>query len=351
MDRGDQPQQKNVYKTITEGVIVDAGKSCLRHASVWSFVYILGYYNVGLFWILAPLFISAVFEDDILEWLKSGKKEKEDKVETKILARVNDVPTWVFFPDFERAEWINKILQNVWPNVEEYVINTVINQVDPVLENSENPFISQLEVSRVSFGDIPPRIGGVKVYPRKRIVSIDEIVMEVDLDWASNCDFEVSMKHSQQFIAANLRNVLFQGTLRITMTPLLNEAPLVGGLKLSFLNEPKINFDLDGIAKLLDLPGVSNIIRKIIANQVSQVCVLPNSLFVPLVDPMPEEVSKCPLPAGVLRVQIIQALELMAKDSSVIGGKSSDPYVAFSLNEQCPIVKVNLVTASLDYND
>ena len=125
------------------------------------------------------------------------------------------------------------------------------------------------------------------------------------------------------------------------MAPLLDEAPLVGGVRLSFLEEPRINFDLDGIGKLADLPGVATLLRKIIANQVSQLCVLPRSIFVPFVKEMPEKVSKCQMPAGMLRVQMIQGINLVAKDTNLIGRKSSDPYAIFSINNTCPKVTVS----------
>ena len=32
-----------------------------------------------------------------------------------------DLPSWVFFPDKERAEWINSIMKQLWPYVNEYV--------------------------------------------------------------------------------------------------------------------------------------------------------------------------------------------------------------------------------------
>ena len=80
---------------------------------------------------------------------------------TKILARAKDLPSWVFFPDFERAEWVNKIIKNVWSNVEELVINAVINNVDPVLDEDNAGGLGIIRVSRVCFGQIPPRIGKV----------------------------------------------------------------------------------------------------------------------------------------------------------------------------------------------
>ena len=91
---------------------------------------------------------------------------------------------------------------------------------------------------------------------------------------------------------------------------------------------------------LVDLPGVSTLIKKLIAGQVSQLCVLPNSLFIPLSEEADKPTSPCKLPSGMLRVQVIQALGLEAKDKYAFTGKSSDPYVIFSINGNGPEVKV-----------
>ena len=106
-----------------------------------------------------------------------------------------------------------------------------------------------IKVSRVSFGEIPPRIGGVKVYPSNRTVSRDEIIFEVEVTWASECDLEVVVRQTQDFVSLGVKDILVQGQLRVTLAPLLDVAPLVGGVRLSFIEEPHINFDLEGVAR------------------------------------------------------------------------------------------------------
>ena len=34
---------------------------------------------------------------------------------------VDELPSWVYFPDKERAEWLNNIIKQLWPNVNTYV--------------------------------------------------------------------------------------------------------------------------------------------------------------------------------------------------------------------------------------
>ena len=136
------------------------------------------------------------------------------------------------------------------------------------MEASQSPAPGIVKVSRVCLGDIPPRIGGVKVHPGNRTVSRDEIILEVEITWASDCNFEVVVNQSQDLVCFGVKDILVQGQLRVTLGPLLDEAPLVGGVRFSFIEEPHINFDLDGVASLIDLPGVSDLVKKLIASQV-----------------------------------------------------------------------------------
>lgn len=50
-------------------------------------------------------------------------------------------------------------------------------------------------------------------------------------------------------------NFQIRGMMRIVMKPLLPVMPIVGGVQAFFLNPPAINFNLIGVADVLDLPG------------------------------------------------------------------------------------------------
>lgn len=47
-----------------------------------------------------------------------------------------------------------------------------------------------------------------------------------------------------------------RGMMRVVMKPLIETSPLVGGLQIFFLNQPDIDFDLMGVADVLDMPGL-----------------------------------------------------------------------------------------------
>ena len=53
-----------------------------------------------------------------------------------ILARLDEVPSWVHFPDKERAEWVNKILKQVWPYFCKYLDNMFKTTIEPIIKAS-----------------------------------------------------------------------------------------------------------------------------------------------------------------------------------------------------------------------
>lgn len=44
--------------------------------------------------------------------------------------------------------------------------------------------------------------------------------------------------------------------IRVIMKPLITTTPFVGGLQVFFLNNPSVDFNLVGVADVLDIPGL-----------------------------------------------------------------------------------------------
>jgi hypothetical protein len=49
-------------------------------------------------------------------------------------ARPHQLPSWVLFPDVERAEWMNVILRKVWPNLGEIARQIAKRLVEPKIK-------------------------------------------------------------------------------------------------------------------------------------------------------------------------------------------------------------------------
>ena len=140
-------------------------------------------------------------------------------------------------------------------------------------------FLQKINFTKTSLGRITPNIGGIKVYQH---ISRNEIIMDVDLTWASDCDLSFGLF---RWLSAALRDLYVHGTLRVTLKPLLKDLPLVGSIQVAFVHNPRIDFDLGGIANVIDIPGLSRLARNLIIEQIGNFAVLPNAIVVPMVEP------------------------------------------------------------------
>ncbi|KAF7284996.1 hypothetical protein GWI33_012316 [Rhynchophorus ferrugineus] len=341
--------EKTITTTDSSTSIVSIILSTLKKASVIGVVYLAGYMQWSVAWFICPLVLSVIRD----QWKKvSNRRRNAAKTaalaseKDVVLARLNDLPAWVFFPDIERAEWLNRIIKQVWPNVNHYVRQLVRDSIQPALkENLEKFKLSGFKFERIILGSVPFRIGGVKVYDKN--TDRNEIVMDLDIFYAGDCDITFYLSG----IKGGIRDFQLHGMLRVVMKPLITSIPLVGGLQVFFLNNPDIDFDLIGIADVLDMPGLSDILRRIVVETVANMMVLPNKFPIQLSEEVEAIELKAPEPEGVLRVHVVEAKHLMKKDISVLGKGKSDPYAVITVGAQTFKTKVidNTVDPKWDF--
>ncbi|XP_052265318.1 extended synaptotagmin-2-like isoform X2 [Dreissena polymorpha] len=304
-----------------ETLLIAVIKRYFKYASAALGVWGVGYFNVSPAWILLGLVLVV--------WKEKHNKLQQKKIEISqeaaknekeaILARVEDLPSWVFFPDVERAEWVNKIIYQMWPFIGEYVQTLLMTQVQKTVQDSTS-LMGSFKFVNIDLGDIPPRIGGVKVYTEK--VKRDEIYMDLDIIYSSDCEIEVKLKG----VSAGIKDLQLHGTVRVILKPLINQAPFFGGISVFFLNNPNIDFNLTNLANALDLPGLSDMVHTIIQENIASIMVLPNRIVVEMAKGVKISKLKFPSPDGVLRIHCLEAKELVKADIGLMGKGKSDPY-------------------------
>nr|XP_032522016.1 extended synaptotagmin-2-B isoform X3 [Danaus plexippus plexippus] len=303
-----------------------------KKVSIVGAVYLVGYMQWSVAWLLGPVVLSVMRD----QWRRDSEYRRNlaktaalSSEKDIVLAKLDDLPAWVFFPDVERAEWLNRILLQVWPNVNHYARTLLKDTIEPaVAESLANFKLNGFKFERMILGTIAPRVGGVKVYDKN--LSRDEIIMDVDLFYAGDCDISFVL----QRIRGGIKDLQIHGMVRVVMKPLISKMPLVGGLQVFFLNNPSIDFNLVGAADVLDMPGFSDILRRCIVEQISRMMVLPNKLPIKLSDEIPTVDLRMPEPEGVLRIHLVQAQNLMKKDVSMLGKGKSDPYAIITVGAQ-----------------
>ncbi|KAG5886715.1 hypothetical protein JTB14_030781 [Gonioctena quinquepunctata] len=303
----------------------------LRKLILSSLIYFIGYMNWSLTWVVVPVTISIVTEQSKIKNInrrKFARQAAHGNEKGVILENIKDIPAWVLFPDTERAEWLNKVVRQCWPFVNHYTRELMKTYVESKLrKNLEKYSLKGFQFERIVLGSVPFRTGGVIVYDN---VSRDEVVMDIDVSYAGDCDIKFRLRG----LLGGIKNFQLYGKLRIVLKPLIRHFPLVGGLQAFFLNNPDIEFDLDGIAGILDIPGINESLRKCVCDTVASFMVLPNKFPVRFSKEVSNEALNTPHPVGVLRVHVVQAKDLLKKDITFTGKGKSDPYAVLVVGEQ-----------------
>uniref|UniRef100_A0A1I7TLX6 SMP-LTD domain-containing protein n=1 Tax=Caenorhabditis tropicalis TaxID=1561998 RepID=A0A1I7TLX6_9PELO len=178
------------------------------------------------------------------------------------MAQLQDLPAWVQFPDTERVEWMNKVIHQLWPYVGEYTKTFMNDFIIPQVKAQMPGMFKNFKFTKMDMGDIPCRVGGIKVYTTN--VGRDRIIVDMDVAYAGDADFTVSCCGFQ----GGMNNIQFSGKLRAILKPLLPYPPMVGGVSGTFLEMPKMDFNLTGMGEMVELPGLIDAIRSVINSQV-----------------------------------------------------------------------------------
>jgi len=89
-------------------------------------------------------------------------------------------------------------------------------------------------------------------------------------------------------------------------------------------------------------------VERIVIEQVKSFIVLPNKFTMPLVDSIPNRILKCPDSAGVLRVHLMRATDLVDKDG--FGSGKSDPYVTMTIGAYTHTTPTKMDTCNPRWN-
>ncbi|VDM85939.1 unnamed protein product [Strongylus vulgaris] len=104
--------------------------------------------------------------------------------------QLQDLPAWVQFPDTERVEWMNKVIHQLWPYVGEYAKVFLTDFIIPQVKAQMPSMFKNFKFTKMDMGDIPCRVGGIKVYTTN--VGRDRIIVDMDVAYAGDADFTVS---------------------------------------------------------------------------------------------------------------------------------------------------------------
>ncbi|XP_010225829.1 PREDICTED: extended synaptotagmin-3 [Tinamus guttatus] len=175
--------------------------------------------------------------------------------------------------------------------------------------------------TKINFGEKCPRINGIKVYTKE--IDRRQVTLDLQICYVGDCELHMDIAKFK----LGVKGVQLYGTLRVILEPLLNDAPFIGAVTLFFMQRPHLEINWTGMSNLLDVPGINVMSDSIIQDFIASRLVLPNRVTVPLKKNMNIALLRFPVPYGVVRVHLLEAENLVQKDSflGAIRGKS-DPY-------------------------
>ncbi|XP_041806701.1 extended synaptotagmin-3 isoform X2 [Chelmon rostratus] len=298
-------------------------------------VYLTGYLGLSVSWVLLCMVM--------ITWWKKNRQWKDARIGTAIefvdnethvvnkeLQSALQMASWVHFPDVEKVDWVNKVLEQAWPFFGMYMEKLLKENIQPAVRLS-SPALKTFTFTKIHFGHIPLRITGMKVYTHE--VDHREVILDLNISYEGDVDIDTVVKEP---ITAGVKGLKLKGMLRVILEPLIGEAPLVGGVTFFFIRRPSLEINWTGMTNLLDSPAFSSLSEETIMDIIASLMVLPNRMCVPLIDQVKVDQMRFPLPRGVVRVHLLEARDLVAKDTYMMGlvkGKS-DPYATLRVGNR-----------------
>ncbi|CAI0411868.1 unnamed protein product [Linum tenue] len=242
-----------------------------------------------------------------------------------------ELPLWVKCPDYERVDWLNKFLLDMWPYLDKAICSIIRTTAQPIFKEYIGKYgIEAIEFEHLTLGTLPPTLHGLKVFDTNQ----NDLVLEPAVRWAGNPNITLVLKLKSLAVTVQLLDLQVFAAPRISLKPLVPTFPCFANIVVSLMERPHVDFGLRILGgDVMSIPGLYRFVQETIKKQVASMYLWPQTLEIPVLDPSTVVVKK---PVGLLHVKVVRAMKLMKAD--IIG--TSDPYVKLSLSgEDLPAVK------------
>lgn len=226
----------------------------------------------------------------------------------------------------ESVEWMNALVEQIWPHVSTYVEELILG-----LESTIQASVPVgIYFERCTMGKTPIQFGPIKhrsvpSFFQGKLHEDGGVALDIGLCYQSDIEVVLSTKMASVGVAS----VEMIGDITVLMRPFVDAPPFIGGIEVMFCSPPRVELEFRGIGNLVSLPGIYGTVRRVIDDAIAQAMVTPNRISTQLsLDPGVDLARlKNPTPLGVLRVTVLSAVSLEAKDLRLVGESTSDPYV------------------------
>ncbi|XP_061923592.1 extended synaptotagmin-3 [Entelurus aequoreus] len=307
----------------------------LRSIVLFYPVYLTGALGLSISWVLLCMLMAT--------WWRRNRQWKHNRVGTAIdfvdnetqvvseeMKKSLQMATWIHFNDVEKVHWLNKVLEQAWPFFGMFMEKLLRENIQLAVQQSSSE-LKTFTFTKIHIGHVPPRITGIQAFTHE--VDHREVVLDMNICYEGDVDIDAELKSA---ITAGVKGLQLKGMIRVILEPLIGQAPLVGGVTFFFIRRPELTINWTGMTNILDSPAFSSLSEGTIMDIIASLMVLPNRMCFPLIDQVKVDQMRFPLPRGVVRVHLLEARNLVAKDTYMFGmvkGKS-DPYANLRVGDR-----------------
>ncbi|XP_057805412.1 synaptotagmin-3-like [Salvia miltiorrhiza] len=253
---------------------------------------------------------------------------------------VPKLPLWVMNPDYERVEWLNKVILEAWPYFDKAACGIIKSTAEAIFAEYIGKFqIKSINFERLTLGSLPPKIHGLKPQDSNE----NELVLDLALRWAGDADIVLAIKLSSLQLAIQVVDIQISSATRVVLRPFVPSFPCFSSIAVSLMEKPKIDFGLRIMGgDIMSVPGVYQIVQEVVARQVAKLYLWPQTYEIDILD---SSIGATKKPVGILHVKVVRAHNLLNMDFL----STSDPYVKLSLTgERLPLKKTTVKKNNLN---
>mmetsp|Transcript_33353 Transcript_33353/g.76095 ORF Transcript_33353/g.76095 Transcript_33353/m.76095 type:complete len:738 (+) Transcript_33353:101-2314(+) len=240
----------------------------------------------------------------------------------------------------DELRWINYMMTVTWPHMRKVLIEKgkkeIIERGLLELQKHKELKVQSFEVD-FDPGGKPPVLKGLHAY-KKEQEEHASLEVDVDVEWAPGREFVLKPKLKGTFkgIPIDTGGVFvsgfeFSSVVSGMLAPFVDYEPCFGVMQIFFYDPPGVRMYMHGLKQMSGVGGyLKGIMEKAMLKAMEEAFVLPHRLIVPVRHDLALETlvsMKSPLPIGLLEVEVLEAENLLAGDTSLTGKASSDPYV------------------------
>lgn len=228
-------------------------------------------------------------------------------------------------------KWFHWLLGQHWPYLKKSMEKVIKKELEPIIQEALPKPLNKISFQDIDFGDVMPNFSDI--HPVFDIQNdFKGVSLEMGVTW--HCAGKIVMVLDP--VRIGLDNISLEGTVLLKLRPILDRLPIIGGMQITMLSPPQVQWNFTGgLALGLQMDVVTRTLRKVVADILSDLLVVPNQIFVHWLEGhaigIDMHISEFPEPEIVMRLSSYVMLQLGARNCQTPAIRSSESEGWFDL--------------------